>query len=62
MLHLLTRRTAATQPRVTPDNAQADALRRKLAALDYRPTEGFHKDRTQGRIDRSPATRWQKIA
>lgn len=30
--------------RVTPDTAQADALRRKLEALSYQPSNGFHKD------------------
>ncbi len=30
--------------RVTPDTAQADALRRKLESLSYMPSNGFHKD------------------
>jgi hypothetical protein len=51
MLHwLLARRTSKHPPRLTPDTAQAEALRRKLAALDYTPSTGFLKDHKQPRI------------
>lgn len=63
MPYLLGRRAANAQRRVTPDEAQADALARKRAALDYVPANGFHKDRKQDRIEASmPATRWQMTA
>lgn len=57
------KRAEQLQPRVTPDSTQAEALRRKLAALDYVPSNGFHKDRQQLRIG-SPllAGRWHRLA
>ncbi len=42
--------------RVTPDDTQADALRRRQAALNYTPQNGFHKDRRQDRL--ALPTRW----
>ncbi|MET0986272.1 MAG: hypothetical protein ABW034_12785 [Steroidobacteraceae bacterium] len=63
MLYVFGRRVAKAQLRVTPDNAQADALARKRAALDYVPANGFHKDHKQDRIGASqPSTRWQMTA
>ncbi|MET0657894.1 MAG: hypothetical protein ABW110_07025 [Steroidobacteraceae bacterium] len=62
MLYLLDRRAKA-QRRITPDNAQADALARKRAALDYVPANGFHKDHKQDRREASlPVTRWHMTA
>lgn len=52
----LRRNAIVAQQRVTPDDAQAAALRRKQAALSYAPQNGFHKDRIQDR--RAPAARW----
>lgn len=62
MLCLLSRRSSKMS-RVMPDDTQADTLRRKLAALNFVPTNGFHKDRKQDRIGSAlPPTRWQKLA
>lgn len=53
------RAAAVLRPRVVPDDVQASALRKKLAALNYTPQNGFHKDRKQDRRSgiRSPALR-----
>lgn len=37
------------RPRVTPDPDRAAQLQRKMAALSYCPTNGFHRDLRQGR-------------
>jgi len=37
------------RPRVTPDPDQAALLQRKMAALSYCPTNGFHRDLRQDR-------------
>jgi hypothetical protein len=61
MLYLPTRRSAEiVRPRVMPDDAQANALREKFAALNYTPENGFHKDRRQDRrsVAQAPARRW----
>lgn len=42
--------------RVTPDPLQAAELERRFRALNYRPEVGFHRDRTQPRVD-APITR-----
>jgi hypothetical protein len=50
MIYLMRNRAVAiVRPRVVPDDAQASALQAKLAALDYTPLNGFHKDRKQDR-------------
>jgi len=37
------------RPRVTPDPEQAALLERKMNALSYYPTNGFHRDQRQAR-------------
>ena len=37
------------RPRVTPDPDQAAQLQRKIQALSYHPSNGFHRDRRQNR-------------
>lgn len=41
------------RPRVTPDPDQAASLERKMSALSYSPTNGFHRDVRQCRQQRS---------
>lgn len=40
------------RPRVTPDPDQAALLERKMNALSYSPTNGFHRDLRQVRHPR----------
>jgi hypothetical protein len=37
------------RPRVTPDPDQAAQLQRKIQALSYHPSNGFHRDMRQDR-------------
>jgi hypothetical protein len=37
------------RPRVTPDPDQAEKLQRKFQALNYHPSNGFHRDMRQNR-------------
>ena len=39
------------RPRVTPDPDAAAALQRRMASLEYRPENGFHRDRMQDRVE-----------
>ena len=41
------------RPRVTPDPDQAASLERKMNALNYCPTNGFHRDLRQTRQPRA---------
>jgi|GEM_PF-6267361 len=43
--------------RVTPDPEQAALLERKMSALNYYPTNGFHRDLKQGRQTRAMGRR-----
>jgi hypothetical protein len=45
--------SAFARPRVTPDPEQAAALERKMNALSYYPSNGFHRDVRQCRQVRS---------
>jgi hypothetical protein len=42
----------AIRPRVTPDPQAAAALERRMQELQYRPANGFHRDRLQPRNSR----------
>lgn len=59
MKHLFRDATSSVvRPRVTPDDEQALALARKFEALNYRPLNGFHKDRRQDRQPPRAVGRW----
>lgn len=41
--------TEIVRPRVTPDPDRAAELERRMSSIAYRPENGFHRDRHQGR-------------
>jgi hypothetical protein len=48
---------------LTPDEAHAEALRRKQESLQYTPENGFHRDRRQARVQQPiRSTRWLQSA
>jgi hypothetical protein len=41
------------RPRVTPDPTHAAELQRRIEALNYSPSNGFHRDRQQDKAGRA---------
>lgn len=52
MFKLKSSESTLMRPRVTPDPDQAASLERKMNALSYCPTNGFHRDSRQLRQPR----------
>jgi hypothetical protein len=49
MFKLKSAESSFVRPRVTPDPDQAALLQRKIQALSYNPTNGFHRDLRQSK-------------
>jgi hypothetical protein len=47
MLFKLFRKSAEVRPRVEQDSALADALARRVNAIEFKPSKGFLKDQQQ---------------
>ena len=53
MFKLKSNESSVARPRVTPDPDQAASLERKMSALSYSPSNGFHRDLRQCRQPRA---------
>jgi hypothetical protein len=47
MLFKLFRKQTETRPRFEPDSAMAEALQRRVDAIEFQPSKGFLKDQQQ---------------